>query len=125
MPMPPWENWRWFPQRLTNSTDPFGLVPPYQFSVIALMLIGGVVLFIKHRSAGTFLAVMVIVAMLASGIQFYPFGDRMVLFLFPFIILACGFALQWIYDLSVRRIRWVAIAFTVLLTFLTLYGSLF
>jgi hypothetical protein len=92
MPMPPWRGFAWilnaFPAMFEN---PVGLVGPLTASIgMVVFLAGCISFFFKKRQLALFLIVPFPIVFLASGLQKYPFGDRLLLFIVPIVLLLIG-----------------------------------
>jgi hypothetical protein len=86
MPLPPWQNPGWFITSYQSFLrSPVGL----NISLLAsgLLLVGIVSLFIRQWQHALRLMVPFGLVLIASGLQKYPFGDRLALFLVPLVFL--------------------------------------
>lgn len=117
MPWPPWQNWNWFSSiylQLLAYTTHIGSVPKWYFALMSslLLLVGMIWLFIsKRKSTDSLLVFPFVLVLIAAAFQKYPFGDRLILFLFPLLFLLMAMGLEGIYLLAVR---WNQIAATII-----------
>lgn len=92
MPLPPWNNWMWFPETWRAIIEfPVGLTVWWPFPA-ALMLLGLISL-LRHRLPfGLLLALTLLATLAASALGKYPFVGRLILFSAPLFIalLAAG-----------------------------------
>lgn len=91
MPMPPWNDIGWFGATLKSvMVNPFEL-PFITFSAI-LLAAGLVSILLRKWHLGLAIVLPIVVTLAVSGLQKYPFGDRLILFLVPliFILIAEG-----------------------------------
>lgn len=91
MPLPPWNNWGWFPS-MGAGTIEFVFGPEsWAVSIAVLMLMGGLVLFQRRQQYAVLFLVPVLAVLGASALGKYPFAGRMILFTAPiFIALAAA-----------------------------------
>ncbi|HSL45968.1 MAG TPA: glycosyltransferase family 39 protein [Anaerolineales bacterium] len=83
LPLPPWSDPGWFLRAIDNTIRlQFGM-PYATLFVFALMLVGWVVLLLRNREYAVIFACILLVTLIASGLQLYPVFDRMALFLVP------------------------------------------
>lgn len=93
MPVPPWQNWRWFPDRLLGiMRHPVGL--SLTWLSVLLVLVGIVSLFWRSWQKGLILVLPLVATAAASGLGKYPFGGRLLLFLVPLILMLLGEAIE-------------------------------
>jgi Dolichyl-phosphate-mannose-protein mannosyltransferase len=118
MPLPPWNNPRWFVNAYTSllsmSLDRTSL--PYSLSWFTLISIGGVSLFLRKRTFALLILLPFAMTLAASALQKYPFQQRFLLFLVPFVYLLVGEGLHRIYLFAARWNRNLA---------LVAYGTVF
>ncbi len=122
MPLPPWSNLSWF----NSSVGALLLIllPPAWFPRILLGLLAAVAwfsLFRRNPWLGLFIPLVFMASLAASALHKYPFGDRMILFLYPLVFLLAAELFQRIFEL-LRRFQQPPIALgltglTVLLAF--------
>ena len=107
MPMPPWNNWGWFSIALEESFhNPLGL-SFVAFSAV-LLLIGCISIFLRKWTIGLALVLTIMTTLVASGLQKYPFGGRLILFLVPIIFLLIAEGIERIRDTLANYSRFVA-----------------
>lgn len=139
MPLPPWGNLSWFVKTyysvLLTSLTRTDLI--LILGIPLLVLIGVVSLFYRERIIALMLISPFFLALIASALQRYPFKDRFVLFLVPFVLLLVAEGLGQIYLMiakwqpGVARIVYGLLAFAFFLqptistfnTFLTPYNN--
>jgi hypothetical protein len=109
MPLPPWEDREWFVRTyysvlLTsfNRTD-LSLIR----GIPLLVVIGALSLLYRERNIAILFLSPFALALLASALQKYPFKDRFVLFLVPFLFLLIAEGLGLIYQTIARWQPWV------------------
>jgi hypothetical protein len=89
MPLPPWHNLRWFPATVYHVMQhPLGL----ETKIIALFggilfFVGIIRLFRRFPSAAVMFCATLVLMLLASAVEKYPFADRFLLFFLPVIML--------------------------------------
>lgn len=139
MPLPPWGNLGWFVRTYystllisLNRTDLILIL-----GIPLLVLIGAVSLFYRERNLAIMIIAPFFLTLFASALQRYPFKDRFVLFLVPFVLLLVAEGLGQIYLLVakwqplVARTVYAVLAFAFFLqpaistfhTFLTPYND--
>lgn len=104
MPLPPWENRAWFVRTyystLSTSMGRADLLWILAFPL--LMVIGTLSLFYRERNIAILIVSPIFLTLFASALQKYPFKDRFVLFLIPFMMLLVAEAFGWIYSIITR-----------------------
>ncbi len=86
MPVPPWHNIAWFHEAFSAMlTYPVGLT---NVSIgIALLFVGCVSLFFRKWQLALILIMPFLTTLVASGLEKYPFSDRLLLFIVPIVFL--------------------------------------
>ena len=98
LPMPPWSDISWFPTAIRiNISLQFGFGYAV-FFVFILMLTGWVALFFQERDYAVVLGCIVLVTLIASALQLYPFFGRLILFLVPLGLLLLGKTVEVLYQ---------------------------
>lgn len=105
VPIPPWSNLDWYPKAfsslLGNIASSFEQ-SYWSWLCFFLVLFGFVSYFSKNRNIALLLFAPFPLTLLASALQRYPFGGRLIFFLVPFIVLFMSNGLSLIYELFVR-----------------------
>jgi len=123
LPMPPWSEPGWFVQSINeNLGTQFGIPYAAPF-VFALMLIGGIALFLDKRSYAIIFACILLVTLTASALQLYPLLERMVLFLVPLGLILLGKAGEFFHE-RLQKYRSFSIFSVMLLAGYLIYGPL-
>jgi len=91
MPLRPWEHPAWF---ATSFFDYFDRVAGLRLSFNALqfIFICGLIELVRRKASMRLCVLLapIAVSMLVSGLELYPFKERMILFTVPFALLICG-----------------------------------
>lgn len=110
MPLPPWENRDWFVRTyysvLLTSFNRTDLI--LIRGIPLLVFIGALSLLYRERNIAILILSPFFLALFASALQKYPFKDRFVLFLVPFLFLLIAEGLGQIYLTIARWQPWVA-----------------
>jgi hypothetical protein len=111
MPMPPWSDWRWFPEvyislaEISLSREIVSLV------LIALSgMVGVVALFRRNRTSALLFTLPVVMVALACALQRYPLRGRFMLFLIPFLLFFVTEGIVAIYHFASKWRRGFAFA---------------
>jgi hypothetical protein len=117
MPLPPWENRAWFVRTyysvLLTSFNRADLI--LILGIPLLLLIGALSLLYREQSIAIIALSPFLLTLFASALQKYPFKDRFVLFLVPFLFLLIAEGLWRIYAMMAKWQPWIArIAYAVL-----------
>jgi len=119
MPLPPWEDKRWYLETyfylvsatLTSTDWALGLL------AALLVVVGGIVLLIRQRSSALIIGLTFFLTGLTCALQKYPLKDRFMLFMVPLVLLLISEALAFFYRVARRFIpRWAALALPALLS---------
>ncbi|MEJ2266230.1 MAG: glycosyltransferase family 39 protein [Anaerolineales bacterium] len=121
MPMPPWQDLAWFPESFARAIEnPAGL--SFVWISAIFFLIGSLSLFFKRWQTALILFLPFPAVLLASGLEKYPFGDRLLLFIVPsmFMIIAEGLErARW----ALSKVnRWVALGTWTIVLLLLAYN---
>ena len=112
MPLPPWSHLDWyknaFASLLTNISPSFNQLYLVE-GCFVLILIGMVSLFLRSRKIALIIISPFLVASIASAMQKYPLGGRLILFLVPFATLLMAEGLGRIYSICAIWNRNVAV----------------
>jgi hypothetical protein len=85
MPLPPWENLGWLKNAFIEmSHNPGGF--EMDFLVAAAFFIGAASFFLRRWQLGLILTLPFLEVLVASGLERYPFANRMLMFLFPVML---------------------------------------
>jgi len=109
MPVPPWSDPGWF-VRVYQSFLNTGLHTHWSMSVtfIVLVMVGSLSLLVRQRSLAVMLIFPVLVALILSALQRYPFMHRFLLFLLPYAMLLMAEGIRFIYFMVSRWSRGLA-----------------
>jgi hypothetical protein len=112
MPMPPWSNLRWFAEAYRSLLEiSLGRTDTWVSIVWLLLLaIGGGALLARKRGFAVIVLAPFVVALAASALQKYPFQQRLVLFLAPFVYLLMAEGVRQLYGWAARGSRPLALA---------------
>lgn len=119
MPLPPWNNWGWFPATAQGIISFIFGVEAWWPLVALLMLLGLVALLRNNLQFGVLLALPLFAALGASALGKYPFAGRMILFAIPIFIALAAAGVESV--VGWLRPRWLAVvagAVLVLILFL-------
>lgn len=125
MPMPPvtLDAARWFKATLLGMVEnPGGMSPAWL--AVAAMLAGAVYLLVTKRDVTLVLIAPVVLCLIASGLHKYPFGNRLLLFLVPVVILCVFGAVEAVYERIPRFGVVIALVLAVALTASPTLGAL-
>ncbi len=85
-PIPPWENWSWYAQvGFQILENPLKL--PVTWLSLAVLTAGMLSLFVRQRSTGLLISLPILLTLVASALEKYPFGERLGLFMTPMLLL--------------------------------------
>lgn len=87
MPLPPWSDWGWFALVFRGLLQNQVGIYASAWLVFALVVLGFITLFLKHKSYASVYLLVFIFALFASALQLYPLGGRLSLFLAPLVII--------------------------------------
>ncbi len=93
MPSQGWDTWLWATTKnaLSGEANPnvlngsLGYAQPELFA--AFVVLGSIALLIKHPKNAVLIVGPILLALLASALFLYPFGNRMIIFLLPLLLL--------------------------------------
>ena len=110
MPMPPWRGVSWFLHSfLTMFTNPVGLVGLITAPIgMIVFLVGCISVFLRKWQLALILIVPFPTILLASGLEKYPFGERLLLFLVPIVLLLIGEGTERIRSLVSNISSWAS-----------------
>jgi len=98
LPMPPWSDPGWFLRSLNENIGiQFG-IPYAVLFVFMLMMVGWGVLFLQNREVAVTFICILLVTLIASGLQLYPVFERMILFLVPLGLILLGKTIEALYQ---------------------------
>lgn len=123
MPMPPWRDPAWFLNAfLEMFRNPVGLINR-STAIIGMIvsIVGLLSYFVYKRKYTIILLIPFLVVMLASGMQKYPFGDRLLLFIVPLVFLFIGEGIERIGLILLRVNPWASLGVCLIITGLVLY----
>ena len=128
MPLPPWRHWDWFGGtyvQLLDIANHVGSVPSRPFILVSslLLVIGVGWFFIFDRSIALMMAFPFVFVLLAAALQKYPFGERFILFLLPFLFLFMAKGLEQIYFVVARWNRTASLVICGVAVLVTLWPS--
>lgn len=119
MPFPPWSfsSVRWFIDTFINMgiflvigewwnmLQPYASLPKLVISVITMLLfyVGCISMFFEKKKEFFMLISPMFFALLASGLHLFPFADRVILFLIPFMFLLIAEGVEQISDKIMRN----------------------
>lgn len=118
MPLPPRSlaELRWFPEMLIRTFEDPGYFVPAALAAFAFVV--GVVAWLRADPVPAALVLAPIgVTLLASGLQQYPFMDRLISFLLPAFLLAVGVGLETLRQTLGARGRWIWLVFAGFMVF--------
>ena len=123
LPVPPWSDPGWFIKSLNENIGiQFGI--PYAVPLVfILMLVGWSVLFVHNREYAITFACILLVTLLASGLQMYPVFERMILFLVPLGLILLGKVVEAIYQ-GLQKYQFAGSIPALILAGFLLYGPL-
>jgi hypothetical protein len=117
MPFPPWRDWGWFINTLRSvMADPIGLPGP---SAALLLAVGGISICVRRWQLGLMLLLPILLTLIVSALQKYPFSGRLLLFIVPIILLCVAEAVGRVHSLLDRLTRLPRIGLSVALAVLT------
>lgn len=87
MPIPPWSDWGWFALVFRGLLQNQVGIYASAGLVFALVVLGFIALFLKHKSYASVYMLVFVFALFASSLQLYPLGGRLSLFLAPLAII--------------------------------------
>jgi hypothetical protein len=120
MPIPPWRDLAWFPKTFSSALEnPAGL-SFISIGAIAF-LIGCLSLFLRRWQIALVLFLPFAAVLLASGLEKYPFGDRLLLFLVPFTFMIIAEGLERARSVFSKVNRWAALGAWFVLVLLLVY----
>ena len=123
MPLPPWQDWGWFPSTLKAIIEfPLGLSVWWPFPA-ALMLLGLIALLRRKRGFGLLLALTLLAALGVSGLGKYPFIGRLILFTTPLFLMLIAAGLETIAGWFTRP-RWLGAVVGLGLAAMLLYSPM-
>jgi uncharacterized membrane protein len=104
--------WMWYPQTLALAFEfPVGVAPggnPKAAWILwvaaGAFVVGCVAMLLRRRRALRLIAATLILALAASGLHKYPFGDRLILFAAPLLIIPLALAIDLLPGLPLRVI---------------------
>lgn len=100
-PLPPWQDWGWYGQVwLKFLEDPLKL--PANLLTLLLVAAGGYALTQRSWRAGLALMAPLLLTLAASALQKYPFGERMLLFLAPTVLLLLAAGIDFLREATQR-----------------------
>lgn len=115
MPMPPWSNPIWFPVMFVKMlTKPLGLSVLSVSSI--LVIIGCITYLIKKKRMSLIIITPIVLTLLASALKKYPFGDRLLLFAVPFILILIAEGVEQLRNVIAKRHSVGAFGVCVMLT---------
>lgn len=122
MPVPPWSDISWF-IKVYDSFLNTGLHIHWSMSLtfIVLVSIGSLSLLIRKRSIAFIILLSVLMTLIASALQRYPFMHRFILFLLPFAMLLMAEGIRCIYLLVARIDHKFALLVSGIPVFVTLW----
>jgi len=96
MPMPPWSDWGWFGTVFNGLIqNQIGVYTP-AWLILILLVVGFTFLFIKKKIFACVLLTIFILSLIAAGLQLYPLGGRLSLFLVPLLIILLSQSIDWL-----------------------------
>ncbi|MCS6926166.1 MAG: hypothetical protein NZ578_09740 [Candidatus Binatia bacterium] len=98
-----------------------GISPPV---AVVAFLVGGYVLWRENRPLLFFLLSPALFTVLASGLQIYPFSDRLILFLAPACLLVIAAGVAHVWEVTRQRSPVIGVAFAGVLCALTISKGL-
>jgi hypothetical protein len=123
MPLPPWNNWAWFPSTLRAVVEfPIGLTVWWPFPA-ALMLLGLVALLWHKPKFGALLGLTLLAALTVSGLGKYPFIGRLILFSAPLFLALIGAGVETL-SRWIQRPKWLGTVVGLTLAAALLYAPL-
>lgn len=123
MPMPPWRDLAWFPNVFLGMfMNPVGLVGK-STAIIGMIvsIVGLVSIFLNKRKNTILLLIPFLVVLLVSGLQKYPFGDRLLLFIVPLVFLFIGEGIERISLILLKINPWASVGTCLIITGLVFY----
>jgi hypothetical protein len=115
LPMPPWSDWRWFPETYTSLAGISLSAEPVSLVLITLLGIWGIAsLYQRSHKAALLLTLPVLMTAFASAAQRYPLKGRFMLFLIPFLLFFISEGLAALYRFASRWNRNLALAASLL-----------
>ena len=110
LPMPPWNSFGWF-VKMYRSFLATGLHihKGMYFTVLVFGFIGSLSLFMRKRNLSLLLLIPVLVTLIASALQLYPFMHRFILFLLPFAMLLIAEGIRFLYSIVSKWNKMLAI----------------
>lgn len=110
-------NW-YFNAFFNVFTDPLSF--KYKYIAGILYLLGCAAVFIRNKKMFFLLISPVVMTLIASGLERYPFSQRMLLFLIPIFYFFISEGILWVY----KRSTLVSIVLTIIIAFNPLYTSI-
>ncbi len=105
-PLPPWRNWAWYGNSLNAMlADPAML--PAGIITVAMLAVGFLSLARRRLELALMLLFPLLLTLIASGFELYPFQWRLLLFLVPLLWLMLSEAIGQIHD-QARRLNGAA-----------------
>ncbi len=101
-PFPPLNasDFKWYMNAFFNVfTDPLSF--KYKYLAGIIYLIGCIAVFFRNKKTFFLLTAPVLMTLIASGLERYPFSQRMLLFLIPFLLYFISEGVLWVYKRSV------------------------
>jgi len=86
MPMPPWSDWSWFLLLVNGLVKNQIGVSISAWIVFPLTLLGYFALSLKNKDYGNVILLVFIFSLISAGLQLYPIGGRISLYLVPLLI---------------------------------------
>lgn len=120
MPMPPWRDLAWFPKTFASALENPAGISFISIGAIAF-LIGCLSLFFRRWQIALFLFLPFPAVLLASGLEKYPFGDRLLLFIVPFAFMIIAEGLDKVRRVFSKVNRWAALGAWFVLALLLVY----
>lgn len=123
MPLPPWSDPMWFVRSWIDLISYFGYKSTFfVITISSLILIGSISVLIRNWQRAALLLLPFIFVLAASGMGKYPFDRRLLLFLFPILILLLAEGIDLIRSLLAIKSKWLAWCSFALLIILVLYS---
>jgi hypothetical protein len=120
MPLPPWRDLAWFPKTFSSALEnPIGL-SFISIGAIAF-LVGCLSLFFRRWQIALILFLPFPAVLLVSGLEKYPFGDRLLLFIVPFTFMIIAEGLEQVRRVFSKVNRWAGLAAWLVLALLLVY----
>ena len=120
MPVPPWRDLAWFPKTFSSALENPAGISFISIGAIAF-LVGCLSLFSRRWQIALFLFLPFPAVLLASRLEKYPFGDRLLLFILPFAFMIIAEGLEQVHRVFSKVNRWAALGAWFVLALLLVY----